>query len=625
MNRFVKVLLRMVVLGLGSAGIWLNGAAAVAADGKELATLTGHKYGVSCVTFSPDGKLLASAGSTNNTDTIMLWDVATGKQRATFSGHQFGTVSVAFSPDGKILASGGYNVYENTVKLWDVATGKIIATFTGHTDFVTSVAFSPDGKTVASATGRPSGTKDAKPGEVKLWGVATGKELFNFKGHTAQVFCVAFSPDGKTLASASYDKTVKLWDPATGKELATLDHKAPRRWVAYSPDGKTLASLGYDDTITLWDAATRKELAGYKTRGQLLSIAFSPDGKMLASGSRDKTIKLWDAATGKELATLRGHSNWVNSVAFSPDGKKLASASSDKTIKLWEISGGPGASGGDGADPVPDIKKNGAFAFPQAQATVLCDEKELRLSVWNDAKYLYVQAVLWEDGMDGVLREGSKALWGRSVLRVDVDADRKTTPNVDRDYSLQPNYSQHGLWYQVIVQAQPLLLTTLKSDSKGRGATRYLDVGKDQRVRVDCYAISLEELGKKPGDKLRFAYWAQCPKPELTLNSIGFKSTEAEYRQYHLPLRMFHEITLADRPASLDLTQVPDGHADKAADARGDKPPMVKDARQAQRRGHGSRSIGDGLDQLEKGPDAGGPGGQGGAGGVLVLPARPEH
>ena len=235
---------------------------------------------------------------------------------------------------------------------------------------------------------------------------------------------------------------------------------------------------------------------------------------------------------------------------------------------------GPGALG---ADPAPDIKKDGAFAFPQAQATVLCDEKELRLSAWNDAKYLYVQAVVWDDGNDVILRKGGKTVWGKSVLRIDVDADQKTTPNVDRDYSLSPNPSQRGLWYQIIVSANPFLLTTLKKDSKGRGAMRYVDAGSGKQVRVDSYVITLEELGKKPGEKIRFAYWARSAKPEQTINSVGFKSTDASNTQFHLPLRTFHEITLADRPASLDIAQVPDGHNDKVPATRDAKMPMAGD------------------------------------------------
>ena len=174
-------------------------------------------------------------------------------------------------------------------------------TLGGHPDFVYSVAFSPDGKTLASGSGDNT---------IKLWDVPTGKEQATLKGHTGWVTSVAFSPDGKTLASGSWDKTIKLWDVATGKELATLQgHTSFVLSVAFSPDGKTLASASGDKTIKLWDVADGQgdRPPSRDTRTGFSCVAFSPDGKTLASGSVDKTIKLWDVATGKERATLKGH------------------------------------------------------------------------------------------------------------------------------------------------------------------------------------------------------------------------------------------------------------------------------------------------------------------------------
>ncbi|WP_084763412.1 NACHT and WD repeat domain-containing protein, partial [[Scytonema hofmanni] UTEX B 1581] len=203
----------------------------------------------------------------------------------------------------------------------------------GHSELVISVAFSPDGKTLAS------GSADKT---IKLWDVATGKISQTLTGHSKWVNSVAFSPDGKTLASGSADKTIKLWDVATGKLSQTLTgHSDGVYSVAFSPDGKTLASGSGDKTIKLWDVATGKPsqtLTGH--RDKVISVAFSPDGKTLASGSYDDTIKLWDMATGKPSQTLTGHRDKVNSVAFSPDGKTLASGSPDKTIKLWDVATG---------------------------------------------------------------------------------------------------------------------------------------------------------------------------------------------------------------------------------------------------------------------------------------------
>jgi WD40 repeat protein len=291
---------------------------------------------VSSLKFSPDSKTVCASVD----QTIKQWDVQTGKERATLKTNTEQEWDVAYSPDGKTLASGstpltsGISRRDNTITLWDVQTGKERATLKGHKDRVVSVAYSPDGKTLAT------GSLDMT---IKVWSVVTGNEQATLKGHTHLVYCVAYSPDGKTLASASVDKTVKLWDVQTGKERATLKgHAGFVDSVVYSPDGMTLASTCWDTTIKLWDVKTGKERATLKgDTSSVYSVAFSPDSKTLASWGKKsqhegKTIKLWDVQTGKERATLQ-HTDTVYSVAFSPDGKTLASGSGDKTIKLWDI------------------------------------------------------------------------------------------------------------------------------------------------------------------------------------------------------------------------------------------------------------------------------------------------
>ena len=214
--------------------------------------------------------------------------------------------------------------------MWDAITGALKNTLTGHTSYVISVAFSPDGNTLASASWDKT---------VRLWDGITGAHKHTLEGHTAGVLSVSFSPDGNTLASGSSDDTVRLWDGITGAHKHTLTgHTSFVRSVAFSPDGNTLASASGDGTVWLWDAITgahKDTLTGHTDR--VWSVSFSPDGSTLASASWDDTVRLWDAITGTLKNTLTGHTGSVFSVAFSPDGTTLSSASRDGTVLLWEL------------------------------------------------------------------------------------------------------------------------------------------------------------------------------------------------------------------------------------------------------------------------------------------------
>ncbi|MDH3528165.1 MAG: caspase family protein, partial [Acidobacteriota bacterium] len=198
---------------------------------------------------------------------------------------------------------------------------------------MSSVAFSPDGKILAS------GSWD---NTVKLWEYASGRELRTFSDHEDIVWSVAFSPDGKSLASGSKDMSVKVRDLASGNLIANLTGHTLDVWcVAFSPDGQTLASGSFDKSIRLWDITTGRELRELSGHTNVVrALAFSPDGKTLVSGSQDRSIKTWDVESGRELRSFSGHTDHVWSIAVSPDGRTIASASYDTTIKLWDLRSG---------------------------------------------------------------------------------------------------------------------------------------------------------------------------------------------------------------------------------------------------------------------------------------------
>jgi len=286
--------------------------------------------------FSPDGRRLAAATSSGE---VKIIDLATGKDLPSPKPHNDWVCSVAFSPDGNFLVSAGGSEFKpernrgkttGQIKLWDCAAAKELGEFAGHENKVFSAAFSPDSKTLATASADET---------VRLWDVATRNQRVVLHGHKDAVWSVAFSPDGEIVASASADRTVKFWNAMTGEERATLrGHDDEVRCVAFSPDGNLLATGSADWTVRLWDTRTQKErtvLNGHK--GVVQCVAFSSGGKTLATGSGDDTVKLWDVATGKERASLRGHRSSISAVTFSPDQRTLASAGIDDAVQLWTV------------------------------------------------------------------------------------------------------------------------------------------------------------------------------------------------------------------------------------------------------------------------------------------------
>ncbi len=301
-------------------------------------TYKGHTNYISAITWSPDGKYIASASGDH---TVQIWDANTGTTLRTYRGHNSEVLAVAWSPNGQYIASGSL---DSTVQVWQATTGILLYTYKGHSDAVFSLTWSPDSTRIVSA---------GNDGTMQVWDASSGKSSFSYstfsiRGTPAAWNSVVWSPDGKSIAIGGLGDVIVL-DAATGKHINYYGfHGGIVHAVCWSPDSSYIAVGSADFTVLVWNIADKQNVYTYTGHTtDIFTVAWSPDGKRIASGSADGLVETWDALTGKHAYTYRGHSDFypghfisgsasaVNSVEWSPSGKRIASGSSDTTVQIW--------------------------------------------------------------------------------------------------------------------------------------------------------------------------------------------------------------------------------------------------------------------------------------------------
>ncbi len=370
-------------------------------------TLAKHSGAVVAVTYSPDGKLLATAGSDKK---VILWEAATGKELMTLYGHSQGLEDIAFSPDGRYLATASD---DKSVKLWNPLNGQELRSFTGFTDVIWKISFSADSNFLATG-----GNETAI-----VWDINTGQSILILEAQHAPI---AFSPLGKYLATSGDDGTTKLWDTDSWEEYLSLPYAANA--LAFSPDEERLVTAM--EEFKVWDVLTGEELmTPAEFKAVVIGIEFNPDGSQLAAGSQDGTVGIWDSQTGKRLFILAGHAGAVNDVSFNPActappvaafewcGGWLATASRDGTAKVWDVSPA-------GSRELATLPGFSGYLFSETQLSTnkFISQNEVEVKTWDislDGASRWISNSLISHPAPIIL--GNSSIDGSFIVTVDID------------------------------------------------------------------------------------------------------------------------------------------------------------------------------------------------------------